>query len=130
MSYEKILNDTLNYAIESNEYLEQVKNEIDQEKRFNLLKKYFTEKITKNLYHSMDLLNTAQTDFNQFKNMYILIAKDLFLNIILAADTLIGEKHSYHLNTSHIDICGDINDIDNNTNNEYSICRSYIDLNH
>lgn len=137
-SYEKLMNDTSNYAIETNEYLEQIKVEIDKEKRYNLLKKYFTENITKNFYHNMDLLNTAHTDFEQFKNMYILIAKDLFLNILLATDTLIGEKHSCHLNTSQIDICGDVIDVEHNTdqkinsdicNNEYSICQSYITLN-
>lgn len=139
-NYEKIINDTSNYAIETNKYLEQIKVETDKEKRFNLLKKYFTENITKNLYHNMDLLNTAQIDFDQFKNMYVLIAKDLFLNILLASDTLISEKHAYCLDTSQIDACDNIISLESDfpkssssisiskddSDNEYSICQSYI----
>ena len=104
--------DNLNYAIEPNKYIEQLKNETDQEKKFNLLKKYFTESITKKLYQNMDLLYAMNVDFEQFKNMYVMISKDLFLNVLLAVDTLVTERKKYVLDTSKINITSSLVEID------------------
>lgn len=105
---QELLQNNFNYAIEPNKYLEKIKQETDKEIRFNILKKYFTENITKNIYQNMDLLHSTKTDFDQFKNMYIMIAKDLFLNILLAVDTLVAERQYYILDTSKVDICNNI----------------------
>lgn len=133
-NYHKLMEDDLNHALQPNIYLEEIKNETNREKRFNILKKYFTENITKNVYQNMDLLNTTQTDFNQFKNMYVMIAKDLFLNFLLAVDTLVAERQCYTLDTSKIDICNNIfgstTTEQSDDQNEYSICESYISSPH
>lgn len=97
MTFDQLMADDLNYALEANSYLEEIKRETDKEKRFKLLKKYFTEKITRNLYQNMDLLYATDTDFEKFKSMYLMVAKDLFLNVLLAADTLISERGVYEL---------------------------------
>jgi len=110
--------DNINHALEPNLYLELVKNETDKEKRFMILKKYFTENITRQLYQNMDLLHATDIEFEQFKNVYLLIAKDLFMNILLAADVLGSERQCYRLDnfiSKPID-----------TENEYSICESVL----
>lgn len=133
-NYHKIMQDELNYALLPNIYLEEVKKETNKEKRFNLLKKYFTEHITKNLYQNMDLLNATQIDFDQFKNMYVMIAKELFLNILLAVETLVNEKQHYRLDTSQIDVCNNIlgstSEQYDDRENEYSICQTYLETSH
>jgi len=130
-NYDKLVNDNLNRALEPNVYLEEIKNETDKEKKFNILKKYFTENITKNIYQNMDLLNNTPSNFDQYKKTYTLIAKDLFFNILLAADTLINEKQVYELDISKVNIQNNnFNITHNEPCNEYSICESYIRSNH
>ena len=138
-NYHKIMSDNLNYAISPNLYLELVKDETNKEKRFLILKKYFTENITKNVYQNMDLLDASRADFEQFKKMYIMIAKDLFLNILLAVDTLVSERKCYELDIS-TDILGPplqnnsipwtdsvpLTQCNDSTENEFSICESYL----
>lgn len=131
-NFNELMQDELNYALEPNIYLEEIKKESDKEKRFKILKKYFTENITKTIYQNMDLLSASQANFDQFKNMYIMIAKDLFLNILLAVDTLVAERQCYKLDISQINVCdniyGTMSDKENSDENEYSICHSYINI--
>ena len=87
--------DNVNYAIEENEYLSRINSEKNPDKRFELLKRYFTENITKNVYMKMDLLNSATED--GFKDMYYTVGKFLFMNILLAVETLVSEKGTYKL---------------------------------
>lgn len=91
-NYKKLINNTLNNALIPDNYLQFVKNETDREKRFIILKKYFSENITKCLYQNMDLLNAIETDFEQFRNMYMMIAQNLFINLLLAVETLVTER--------------------------------------
>jgi hypothetical protein len=112
---------TINYALEPNTYLEQFKNERDHQKKQLALKKYFTERITKILYQNMDLLHATNADFEQFKRMYLMISKDLFVNVLFAVDTLVTENGISF--TDNIDIT------ESNLfsePNEYSICESYL----
>ncbi|XWV25217.1 putative ORFan [Tupanvirus deep ocean] len=130
-NYEKVMQDDINHALEPNKYLELVKNESDKEKRYNILKKYFTENITKNVYQNMDLLYSSQANFDQFKNMYVMIAKDLSLKVLLAVDTLVSERGSYQLDLSEINSYNnifqpDLFDKSIKSDDEYSICQSYI----
>lgn len=118
--YYRIINDDTNYALEPSSYLEQLKNEPDGEKKFKLLKKYFVEKITRGLYQNMDLLNTTQADFEKFKNMYLMIARDLFMNTLLAVDTLAPERGA------HVPFYFGPGSAKTDPDNEYSICESYI----
>lgn len=123
------MTDNTNHAILSNEYLDFVKKETDKEKRFNILKKFFVQDITKNVYQNMDLLNALQTDFDKFNNMYTLIKKDLILKVLLAVDTLVSERQCYQIDLSEINIYDNIftNGTSSTDNeNEYSICESYI----
>ena len=60
--YNKIMTNKLNNALIPNVYLELVTDEMDKTKRYHILKKYFTENITKNLYQNMDLLATVKID--------------------------------------------------------------------
>jgi hypothetical protein len=85
----------------------------NNEKNFGILKEYFTENICRDLYQSMDLLNSTQTDFDQYKNMYVTVAKDLVFKVLLAVNTLVAERQYGH--TNQID-----------TKNKYSICQSYL----
>lgn len=98
---------SINYALEPNRYLEKIKNESDPNKKQNELKKYFAERITKSLYQNMDLLYMVHIDSHQFKKIYSMIGKDLFINILLALDTL-GAKND-------------------TIEKEYTICESYFD---
>lgn len=124
-NFDQIMNDHNNYALEPNSYLELVKHENDKNKRYQLLKKYFTENITKNFYQNMDLLNASHVGFEQFQNMYLMISKDLTLKLLLAINILSSEKETY-------DLC--VDDIKtallNHKENEmemYSICKSYLE---
>lgn len=119
-NYYELIKDDLNYALESNKYLDETKKEADKEKRFNILKKYFVENITKNIYQNMDLLQTVQTDFDKFKHMYRMIGNSLFLNILFAVEVLTTEKKCYQ-----IDLPEPIH-TEGVSNNEYTICESYI----
>jgi len=101
---------SINYALEPNKYLEKIKNETDPIKKQIMLKKYFTERITKSLYQNMDLLHAMDADFDQFKKMYSMISKDLYINILLAVNTLTIVNDSFDTTE---------------TDNEYSICESY-----
>lgn len=123
-NFDQIMTDNLNYALEPNSYLELVKNETDKNKRYHLLKKYFTENITKNFYQNMDLLNASQIGFEQFKNMYIMIAKDLTLKLLLAINILSSERESYDLDFDDIKMSL----LDNNETgvDMYSICKSFL----
>lgn len=127
-NYSKLMTDNINYALIPNCYLEEIKKETNREKRFNLLKKYFVEKITTNLYQNMDLLHSTQTDFEQFKKMYLMIGKDLFMNILLAIDSLLIERGTYELDklySVNVPMCM-ITDSNMDSDNEYSICESYL----
>lgn len=126
--YNKLMADDTNHALESNVYLDEIQKETDKEKRFQILKKYFTETITKNLYQNMDLLNASSTDFKQFKSMYIMIAKDLIINMLLAVNTLVSERGIYNLDPEDIDILSNIVGLTNSEceENEYSICEKCI----
>jgi hypothetical protein len=138
--YHTLMSNDLNYALEPNAYLEQIKNETDKEKRYQILKKYFTEKITRNLYQNMDLLYSTQVNVEQFQHIYTMVEKDLFMNILLAVDTLISEgginKSEYGFNSTVTNNTGYANTgyantgYANtgyaNTTDEYSICESYM----
>lgn len=136
-NYNNLIADNINYALEPNIYLENLKKESDKEKRTNILKKYFSENITKNFYQNMDLLYAADANFDQFKNIYGMVAKNLFMNVLLAVDTLVAERKTYDLNKTKINIddvilfCSENNaDSDEEsgtTQSEYSICESHID---
>lgn len=123
-----LLVDDTNYALEPNVYLEKIKNETNREKIFQILKKYFTENITKNLYQNMDLLNTTPTDFEQFKSLYVMIAKDMVMNTLLAVTILVKERNIYELNADNINVFNSIVGITNTEQeeNEYSICEACI----
>lgn len=128
-NYHKLIQDNLNYALEPNKYLDEIKNEDDKEKRFNILKKYFVENITKNIYQNMDLLQTVQTNFDKFKHTHNVIGNDLFLNILFAIKILVAERQGYQIDISKINICENLSkSIDDENNNEYTICESYINL--
>jgi len=114
---------TINYALEPNQYLEQFRDEIVPEKKLIALKKYFTERITKNLYQNMDLLHATNADFEQFKKMYLMISKDLFINILFAADT-IATENGFDISDN---ITSQIHTSSTQTReSEYSICESYF----
>jgi hypothetical protein len=100
-------NSSINYALEPNQYLEKMKNESDPIRKQMELKKYFTERITKSLYQNMDLLYTMRADSDQFRKTYSTVSKDLFINILLAVDTLSTNNDTIE--------------------KEYSICESYFD---
>jgi hypothetical protein len=123
--YHKLIKDDINYALKPSFYLEQLKKETNKEKRFNMLKKYFTEKITQDLYQNMDLLFATTTDFEQFKKMYLMIARDLFMNTLLAVDTLVEEKGNYQLDLSSVKSMTKSNSLSNEAS-EYSIVESYM----
>lgn len=138
------------FILQSNFYINQIKNESDINKRFILLKKYFAYSITKNIYEKMDLLYTTNMTYEQYRNMYVLIAKEIYLNILLAVETLVNERGIYSLDMSDLGITkNDLTEIktnakssknieiinnhqqtnlnnNNNNPNEYSICESYI----
>lgn len=116
--YHKIVNDSTNYAIESNVYLEAIKNEDDSEKKYMMLKKYFTEKITRNLYQNMDLLFATKTNMEEFAKMHKMISKDLQMNMLLAVDTLVDVRKIYKLDP--------IISTYDKMNNKYTICESMI----
>lgn len=109
----------INYALERNAHLDILKYVNEKDQRFEILKKYFTEKITKDIYQNMDLLYAASADFDQFKNMYMLISKDLYMNIFLAVNILSTERG---ISTNIITDTSE-------TNDEYSICHSYTKKN-
>lgn len=122
-NYHKIINSNTNYALYPNIYLDQLQTEPDRKKKFNILKKYFTETITKQLYQNMDLLHSTNMDYEQFKDIYLLIAKDLFMNVLLALDILATE----HCAARSKEISNSIVPITNKKRyNEYTICESYI----
>ncbi len=127
--YNKIMTNKLNNALIPNVYLELVTDEMDKKKRYHILKKYFTENITKNLYQNMDLLATVKTDFAQFKHMYIMVARELFLNFLLAVETLVAERGCYKLDHTKINVDANIVGFTTDKNlstDEYSICQSYL----
>ena len=145
--YHKLMTDDINYALEANIYLNKIQHETNKEKRFQILKKYFTEAITKNLYQNMDLLNSTLMsplftsknndnqadqaelkDFSQFKSMYVMIAKDLILNVLLAVNTLVTERGIYNLDSKNVGILSNIIGQTNSecVENEYSICEKCI----
>lgn len=105
--YDKIMHDTINYALLSDKCLEIIKDESDMDKRFELLKKYFVENITKNFYEKMDLLNMIETNFDEFKKMYIIVAKNLFSNISFAVQILVSQKKCYSIE-NNFDIANNI----------------------
>jgi hypothetical protein len=108
MNFEKLTKDQLNYAIESSAYLDQLSIETDPENRYQLIKKYFTEKITKSLYQHMDLLQSSTISGEKLKSIYELIKKDLNMNITMAINVLSSERK-----------------MEDEPDNEYSICQSY-----
>jgi hypothetical protein len=134
-NHQKLIEDNVNHAIEQNSYLAQMYKETDKEKRFRLLKKYFTENITSNLYQKMDLLYSSEADFDHFKDMYFMVGKFLFMNILLATDTLVNEKGKYKLDLNQAQVTNVtanartipqyIDDLDGDSP-EYSICETYM----
>ena len=95
------MTDRINHALEPSKYLEEIRNETDREIRFTILKKFFTEKITRDVYQNMDLLQmTSKEDFDEFKKMYIIIAKNIYLNLLMAVDCLVSERKEYKLSPS------------------------------
>lgn len=86
------MEDHANYSLEPNIYLEMIKTETNEQTRLDLLAKYFTERVSKNFYHNMDLLNNLENDSNGFISNYELIKKDIFNNIIIAIQKIAEEK--------------------------------------
>ena len=141
LNHQRLMKDDINHAIEQNTYLAQIESETDKEKRFNLLKKYFTEGITTNLYQKMDLLYSSQTEFANFKDMYFMVGKFMFMNILLATDTLVNTKGKYKLELDQDRVNNiatnsrevprpvrqdNVEQSDADTDIEYSICASYL----
>ncbi len=130
MNYNDLMLDNTNHALLPNEYLDYFKNETDKDKRFEILKKYFTEDITKNVYQDMDLLNTQKIESEKFNNTRAIIKKHLILKILLAVNTLVSERQYYDINlaaiTSNSKIFGSESIA---SDNEYSICQLYMNRN-
>ncbi len=130
------------HVLKTNKYLEIIKNESSKKKRFTILKKFFVENICNNFCQNMDLLNSLQPDFEKYQKIYVLIAKELYLKVLFAAETLIHERREepdekyaqsdkkyaqsdkkYAQSDKKYAQSSDFNE---NTQNEYSICHSYI----
>lgn len=118
--YAKIMQDTDNHAIEIDKYLAQISDEKDPNKRFSTLKRFFTERITRELYQNMDLIHSISTTPEQFKKIYLTIAKSIFLNLIVAVDVLSVEKTT-DVNKDSRNISID----DLFKTSQYTICEAY-----
>jgi hypothetical protein len=119
---------------ESEILLEKIRNEKDPNKRFQILKHFFIQKITKNIDQDFKLINTNfVVDFEQYHNTYSMIYRSLFLNVLSMINVLMIEKGLDELDLSQFDIRSCMSDISSEEEdlmeeNDYSICNSINSL--
>lgn len=101
-----LLDDVQNYAIKKDIYLEAIeKNEyIDSIDKYKLLKKHFTENLTRSFYQKMKLLELISDDKlrgKEYADIYDKIEKSLAAQIMLAVETLKKEKNTRKSSDKH-----------------------------
>lgn len=61
--------------------------------RYDLLKKYFIKQILNELNNKMQVLNSSDLSFDEYKQEYLNIAQTVYLKILLAINNLTKEKN-------------------------------------
>lgn len=116
----------INVSLLENPCLEKLKYVEDREERFRLVKEYFARSITHSLYEKMDLLSASNVDPENMKNMHSIISKHLFIDLLLAFETVTAVRGVYRSSVNPNKMDMKIKSHKNKNADEYSICKSYI----